>query len=979
MSRLIGVVGFAASLALAAPVLVLVPTAGWAQIEEIVVTTRKREESLQDVPIAVTAIGSEQIERQNINSLDDVVKLAPSVQFDSSFGPSDTRVTIRGLSNTRGRSNVAFLIDGIDVTTENLVVAGSGLLANRRLLNDVERIELVKGPQSALYGRAAFAGALSYTTKEPGPVAAGKIGLDIGEDDQQQLDFSYETPVKGLEDVLALRVSGVWWDEDGRYDNSVSGDEVGGTDGWGGAFTTVFTPTDAIKIKARLEYTDEDVQPRATFRLGGGLPEELVPTDDASQDNTWPWIIDDSDPANPTRTTIDANNDGLPDVDPNAYTCRDQGNVFKLYPKSALDADIGVGTAFGLTATGLADFGPGICLPESFGDADGRQVTLSENAYTGQDFDGTDQQTFRASIVATLDTDFGTFASYSGWTNFDAYSTFDQDYQALGLPDAIFGEQWSEQDTDTDQFSQELRFTSGWNGPVQTTFGLQYWEETRKLLDKNAIIFCAPVSKASRGDPGLSPRANLKYGIPRSSDFERRVCNGQNGTVSSWQEYARLLPLSGFNSTTGVDDPYYNGTEWRADTESWSAYLMLEWELTNEVKLTFETRYLNEDFTLFKPAKSSCTSAGFSPGGVAFLNNEDNLTAGNAATADIVCESEAVLNDNIFYLPFDPDTGLGLDWKYVNGSESSSFSTPKVTLDWYPTPDSLVYFFWAQAQKPGGISTVIGGGFSEEINQGRFDSEKLDAWELGTKSSWEFAGFLQANAAFYFQDYTDKQVATQVVDASGQLAPRILNAGGAEVWGVELELTWQPWFAEGLTLFGAYTYLDTEYTDFVVESAALQRAAGNGFCNVVDVDPDPNVEQLTCAYQFAGRQLERTPEHAVVLTGNYTRQFFSRDFDWFVETNATWQDERFLTEDNLVKFDDVWLVDLRLGLSAEAWEVIGYVDNVFDDDTIITGGNGPDFGQQIVETGFLAGFGSLHWFGTLPEPRKLGLRASYRF
>jgi outer membrane receptor protein involved in Fe transport len=958
------------------------PTAGWAQIEEIVVTTRKREESLQDVPIAVTAIGSEQIERQNINSLDDIVKLAPSVQFDSSFGPSDTRVTIRGLSNTRGRSNVAFLIDGIDVTTENLVVAGSGLLANRRLLNDVERIELVKGPQSALYGRAAFAGALSYTTKEPGPVAAGKVGIDFAEDGQQQIDFSYETPVKGIEDILAVRVSGVWWDEDGRYENAVSGEEVGGTDGFGGAFTTVFTPTDAIKIKARLEYTDENIQPRPTFRLGGGLPAELVPTEDASQDNSWPWdIIEPGQPGNengtePIRITRDVDGNGLPDVNPGQYTCRDPGNTFRLYPKSALDADLGVGGLFGFQSTGLADFGPGICLPSSFGDGDGRQVTQSENAFTGQDFEGTDQQTFRASIVASLDTDFGTFSSYTGWTDFESYSTFDQDYQAQGRPDSLFAQQWAQQDANTDQFSQEIRFTSGWNAPLQTTLGLQYWTEERKLLDQNAIIFCSPVTKVDRGDPSLSLQANLKYGIPRSGPQERTVCNGQNGTVGSWQEYARLLPLSGFNSSDGLDDPYFNGTDWRADTESWSAYLMLEWEFSPQFKLTFETRYLNEDFSILKPAKSSCTATGFSPGGVASLNNEDNLNAGNAAIADVVCESEAVLNDNIFNLP-PPD---GPDWKYVSGSESSSFSTPKVTLDWYPTADSLVYFFWAQAQKPGGISTIVGGGFAEEIEQGRFDSEKLDAWELGTKASWDFAGFLQTNAAFYFQDYTDKQVATQVV-IGGELQPRILNAGGAEVWGVELEFTWQPWFAEGLTLFGAYTYLDAEYTEFKVESAALQRAAGNGFCNVVvqTVNPTTGEAERACSYNFSGRKLERTPEHAVVLTGNYTRQFFQQDFDWFVETNATWQDERFLTEDNLVKFEDVWLVDLRLGLSAEKWEAIGYVDNLFDEDKIITGGNGPDFGQQITETGFLAGFGSLHWFGTLPQPRTVGLRANYRF
>ena len=83
MSIVKGRVGLAAALTAAVPALSLLPTPGWAQIEEIVVTTRKREESLQDVPIAVTAIGAEQIERQNINSLDDVVKLLVEVEVEN--------------------------------------------------------------------------------------------------------------------------------------------------------------------------------------------------------------------------------------------------------------------------------------------------------------------------------------------------------------------------------------------------------------------------------------------------------------------------------------------------------------------------------------------------------------------------------------------------------------------------------------------------------------------------------------------------------------------------------------------------------------------------------------------------------------------------------------------------------------------------------------------------------------------------------
>jgi outer membrane receptor protein involved in Fe transport len=188
---------------------------------------------------------------------------------------------------------------------------------------------------------------------------------------------------------------------------------------------------------------------------------------------------------------------------------------------------------------------------------------------------------------------------------------------------------------------------------------------------------------------------------------------------------------------------------------------------------------VEEEFSLLKPAKSSCTNTGFSAGfNLAPLENEDNLAA-NPAANDIVCESERVLNPDIFEPPV---AAGGSDWRYNQGSESSSFSTPKITLEFTPTDDALLYFFYAQAQKPGGINQLAAGGFAESVAEARFDSEKLKAWELGLKSSWEVVGFLQLNASGFFQDYTDKQLSTQVV-INDTSTPRVLNAAGAEVWG----------------------------------------------------------------------------------------------------------------------------------------------------------------------------------------------------
>ncbi len=113
-------------------------------VDEIIVTVRKTNESLQVVLIAVTVIDSTFIERTGVYSLQDVTEVDPSFILDGGFAPQDTRVIIRGLAPPRGRQNIAFLQDGIDISSEALTTAGGSLLTNPRLF-DLERIEVVKG------------------------------------------------------------------------------------------------------------------------------------------------------------------------------------------------------------------------------------------------------------------------------------------------------------------------------------------------------------------------------------------------------------------------------------------------------------------------------------------------------------------------------------------------------------------------------------------------------------------------------------------------------------------------------------------------------------------------------------------------------------------------------------------------------------------------------------------------------------------
>ncbi len=224
-----------------------------AQIEEILVTARKREESLQEIPLSITAFDAAALERNRIQTIDDLAKYTPGLVFDGDFVPQDTRPQIRGLPATRGRPPVGILIDGIDVSSESMLTAGGGMLANLRLL-DAERIEVVKGPQSALYGRVAFGGAINYVSKKPGDEVEGNFTTDVGDYGQFEIRGSVSGPVS---DTLSIGVNAAYAEHDGYYQNSLDGQKLGGFESAGVSFSARFTPNDNVTNNTRISYSED--------------------------------------------------------------------------------------------------------------------------------------------------------------------------------------------------------------------------------------------------------------------------------------------------------------------------------------------------------------------------------------------------------------------------------------------------------------------------------------------------------------------------------------------------------------------------------------------------------------------------------------------------------------------------------------------------------------------------------------------------
>lgn len=221
---------------------------------EIIVTARKRDEALGDVPMAIRVISDQVIEREGIRTVEDLSRRVPGLTFDQGGFLADTRPAIRGMQSERGRPSVAILLDGLDLSGENMVIGGGGAAVNT-LLYDLDRIEVVKGPQSVLWGRNAFAGAVNFVSREPGQDLSGRANLDVAEGGLFALDGAINLPI--ITDRVALRVNGVFSDRDGFYRNPVTGARLGENRTVGAGGSLLVNVTDTLKVTGRYIYLDQ--------------------------------------------------------------------------------------------------------------------------------------------------------------------------------------------------------------------------------------------------------------------------------------------------------------------------------------------------------------------------------------------------------------------------------------------------------------------------------------------------------------------------------------------------------------------------------------------------------------------------------------------------------------------------------------------------------------------------------------------------
>ena len=225
------------------------PAADESVQDEIIVTARRVAESLQDVPISLSVVGSAEVEERNNTRVSELVATIPNVTFTSGVLPT---ITVRGITS-QARVNPGF-DSGVGVYIDG-VVQGK-LFAFDQPLYDIERVEFLRGPQGTLFGKNSVAGAISMTTRNPEFTASGKVDVEYGSFDKRELTAWATTP---LSDTLAVSAGGFITKRDGYVTNNFDGRKVANDDGWGARAKILWKPTENAQFVVSGDVMKDDI------------------------------------------------------------------------------------------------------------------------------------------------------------------------------------------------------------------------------------------------------------------------------------------------------------------------------------------------------------------------------------------------------------------------------------------------------------------------------------------------------------------------------------------------------------------------------------------------------------------------------------------------------------------------------------------------------------------------------------------------
>ncbi len=675
--------------------------------EEIIVFSRKVEERIQDVPVSITAFSATQIDEARIENLNDVAALTPGLNFFNPIGESLPVPVIRGIAPTDifGEPNAAVFIDGV------YAAGREGL--NFSLL-DVERIEVNKGPQSSLYGRNAFSGAINYVTKRPADQLESYVEGTVGNRGRVETIVGVSGPL--IDDKLGARLNMGYDTWDGAYDNPISDEDVGGYRFRTATGSVEFTPTDAFDAFFTFYVSEDDIDDTATTSLSANC--ENTGRDDAENRRLANYCgeVPDLETVNAELRSKIVNNPQIADALEFAPGKRD---VAKIPGASGDERSV---RRFSLNLDWDLDYG-------------------SVTALTGYS-----QVKFNSIIDGSRNRGFTIPFIYCdnvfGYANPDPSNPTDDlpgcsDWRT---PKAFTAGTYVVSPTDsTKEISQELRFSSPQDRPLRYSVG-GYWFDVEAVDQEAYLIGNAPflpVGLETPTGPGTTP---------------------PTAAFGPWPGFGLSIgdpayrPWFAPNATAGMEETVF------ADTSAWALFGTLDYDLTDRLTADLQMRYTREDkdFAVTAPAipdaRAVSRESKYLTGRVGLkFTVDDNLmvygsVSNGAKPAGFDTDVVDVLNQGsrIVVVPFDKETlvsyELGAKGSTANGV--FSYDAALYYVDWEDIVIPQVFnndpITGDPLEQPEGFNTNAG---DATVKGGEVQGnvQLTDAWAVGFGGSYTSA------------------------------------------------------------------------------------------------------------------------------------------------------------------------------------------------------------------------------------------------
>ncbi|QKS01078.1 TonB-dependent receptor [Sphingomonas sp. CL5.1] len=215
---------------------------------DIIVTAQKREQNLQDVPVAISVVSGDQLERANINSAEQLFQRVPTLTFRKGNTNKDSGLSIRGVGTISFSSGVE---PSVSTVIDGVVYARTGQQTSDFL--DVERIEVLRGPQGSLFGKNASAGVINIVTRSPGDTLGGYVDAAWYEGNEYRIRGSIGGPIAN---GIKASLTGFWSKYDGNGLNVYNNHKINGYEHWGLRGKLIADPTDTLKITLIADYSE---------------------------------------------------------------------------------------------------------------------------------------------------------------------------------------------------------------------------------------------------------------------------------------------------------------------------------------------------------------------------------------------------------------------------------------------------------------------------------------------------------------------------------------------------------------------------------------------------------------------------------------------------------------------------------------------------------------------------------------------------